>query len=153
MGIVLPEGVLNNPSLRYVREYVEDRAFLQAVVSLPQETFLSSGASVKASLLFLRKFTNEEKQRFDEICQKVKADMIDRKTTRNESRLLLKQLFDYQIFMYEAERVGITATGEDDQNELYPNERQPDYVDKTCLEWYHLFLDDSKKFIFEGENF
>lgn len=152
MGIVLPEGVLNNPSLRYVREYVEDRAFLQAVVSLPQETFLSSGASVKASLLFLRKFTNEEKQRFDEICQKVKADMIDRKTTRNESRLLLKQLFDYQIFMYEAERVGITATGEDDQNELYPNERQPNYVDKTCLEWYHLFLDDSKKFIFEGEN-
>ena len=66
MGIVLPEGVFNNPSLRQVREFVEDRAFLRAVISLPQEAFVSSGASVKASLLFLQKFTQEEKQRFDE---------------------------------------------------------------------------------------
>ncbi|VVB63940.1 N-6 DNA Methylase [uncultured archaeon] len=56
MGIVLPEGVLNNPSLSYVREFVENRAFLRAVVSLPPEAFFSSGASVKASLLFLQKF-------------------------------------------------------------------------------------------------
>ena len=48
MGIVLPEGIFNNPSLAYVREYCEDRARILAVVSLPQETFNSSGASVKA---------------------------------------------------------------------------------------------------------
>ena len=60
MGIVLPEGIFNNPSLAYVREFCEDRARVLAVVSLPQETFYSSGASVKASLLFLRKFTEEE---------------------------------------------------------------------------------------------
>jgi type I restriction enzyme M protein len=52
LGIVLPEGVFNNPSLAYVREFVEDRAFLRAVISLPPETFFSSGASVKASILF-----------------------------------------------------------------------------------------------------
>ena len=56
LGIVLPEGLFNNPSLAYVREFIEARAFLSAVVSLPQETFVSSGASVKCSLLFLRKF-------------------------------------------------------------------------------------------------
>jgi type I restriction enzyme M protein len=39
MGIVLPEGIFNNPSLAYVREFCEDRARLLAVVSLPQETF------------------------------------------------------------------------------------------------------------------
>ena len=60
MGIVLPEGIFNNPSLAYVREFCEDRARVLAVVSLPQETFYSSGASVKASLLFLKKFTEEE---------------------------------------------------------------------------------------------
>ncbi len=61
MGIVLPEGVFNNPSLRHVREFVEDRAFLRAVVSLPQETFVSSGASVRHTS-FLQKFT-ETKER------------------------------------------------------------------------------------------
>jgi type I restriction enzyme M protein len=65
MGIVLPEGVFNNPSLAYVREFCEQRAFIRAVVSLPQETFYSSGASVKASLLFLQKFTLEEKAGFE----------------------------------------------------------------------------------------
>jgi type I restriction enzyme M protein len=66
MGIVLPEGVLNNPSLGYVRQFAEDRAYVRAVVSLPQETFVSSGASVKASLLFLQKYSDEEKERFDQ---------------------------------------------------------------------------------------
>ena len=65
LGIVLPERIFNNPSLAYVREFIEDRAFLRAVVSLPQETFISSGASVKCSLLFLQKFTEEEQQCFD----------------------------------------------------------------------------------------
>ncbi|MBI4683451.1 MAG: N-6 DNA methylase [Nitrospirae bacterium] len=65
LGIVLPEGIFNNPSLAYVREYCEDRAFIRAVVSLPQETFFSSGASVKASLLFVQKFTEKEKADFD----------------------------------------------------------------------------------------
>ena len=34
LGIVLPEGIYNNPSLAYAREFTEDRAFLRAVVSL-----------------------------------------------------------------------------------------------------------------------
>ena len=29
MGIVLPEGVFNNPSLAYVREFCEDRAYIR----------------------------------------------------------------------------------------------------------------------------
>ena len=57
LGIVLPEGIFNNPSLAYVREFCEDRAYIRAVVSLPQDTFVSSGASVKASLLFMQTFT------------------------------------------------------------------------------------------------
>ena len=65
LGIVLPEGVLNNPSLAYVREFCEDRVFIRAVISLPQETFYSSGASVKASLVFMQKFTEEEQVRFN----------------------------------------------------------------------------------------
>jgi len=57
MGIVLPEGILNNPSLDWLRRWTEGKARLLAVVSLPQETFVSSKASVKASLLFLQRFS------------------------------------------------------------------------------------------------
>ena len=75
MGIVLPEGIFNNPSLAYVREFCEDRARIMAVVSLPQETFYSSGASVKASLLFLKKFTEEEAADFAAKRDKVSAEI------------------------------------------------------------------------------
>jgi type I restriction enzyme M protein len=183
MGIVLPEGVFNNPSLVKIRQFVEDSAYLKAVVSLPQETFISSGASVKASLLFLQKYTDEEKERFDQTYAAAKleiatkyADEITKETRRiedaiakakefkdvekrktlqkelkdylkqmdgkkaAESRQLLKERFDYPIFMYEAGKVGISATGEEDKNELYPNANQPEEFEKTCLEWYRQFL-------------
>src|SRR5690606_1354658 len=75
LGIVLPEGIFNNPSLAYVREFTEDRALLRAVVSLPQETFVSSGASVKCSLLFLQKFTEDEQQKFDDTYETAKTEI------------------------------------------------------------------------------
>lgn len=50
MGIVLPDGNLNNPSLAWLRRWAEGRAKLLAVVSLPEATFTSSKATVKASL-------------------------------------------------------------------------------------------------------
>lgn len=75
MGVVLPEGIFNNPSLQYVREFTEDRAFLRAVVSLSQDTFISSGASVKCSILFLEKFTEEEEKRFHTVRNKAIHDI------------------------------------------------------------------------------
>lgn len=60
MGIVLPDGNLNNPSLAWLRRYAEGRAKLLAVVSLPEETFVSSSATVKTSLVFMTKFTAAE---------------------------------------------------------------------------------------------
>ena len=67
---------------------------------------------------------------------------------RTEARAFLKERFSYPVFLYEAEKVGITSTGEEDQNELYPNPRQPsDTEGKTCLELYRAFLQDPKKFL------
>jgi len=196
LGIVLPEGVFNNPSLAYVREFCEDRAFIRAVVSLPQETFFSSGASVKASLLFMQKFTEEEQAKFDQLKSETRTEIeskyaseIEAETKRlkdemaklkaektkessekrkglqkelksylkameekimAEARALLKEHFDYPIFMYEAEKVGITATGEPDQNELFPNPNQPPDCKKTCLEWYFEFRQNPETLILVG---
>lgn len=57
MGIVLPDGNLNNPSLLWLRRWCEGKARILAVVSLPEETFRSADATVKASLVFFRRFT------------------------------------------------------------------------------------------------
>ncbi|MBI2928783.1 MAG: N-6 DNA methylase [Verrucomicrobia bacterium] len=193
LGIVLPEGVFNNPSLGYVREFVEDRAFLRAVISLPPETFYSSGASVKASILFLEKFSDKDQAKFDKLKAEARAeieakyaDEITCETKRLEdgieaakaagdkdareerekelneyqramaekiaveSRALLKQRFNYPVFLYEAEHVGITATGEPDMNELYPNERQPPGGVKTCVELYREFRKNPESFFADG---
>jgi len=60
LAIVLPESVYNNPSDASVREFAEDRANILAVVSLPPEAFYQSGASIKCSLLFAQKKTENE---------------------------------------------------------------------------------------------
>ncbi|MGX3098065.1 N-6 DNA methylase [Helicobacter sp. 23-1046] len=75
MGIVLPEGVFNTPNAEYVRKFVEGRAFLRAVISLPNETFLSSKASVKCSILFLQKFSVEEQTRWDNLLKSYRQDL------------------------------------------------------------------------------
>ncbi len=189
LGIVLPEGIFNNPSLAYVRDFCEDRAFIRAVVSLPQETFFSSGASVKASLLFLQKFTTNEKADFDakqkvaeqEIRDKyspamekerkrLQAEIEEAKKERDserrktaqkelkeyekrmwdiiqqEARALLKERFSYPVFLYEAEKVGISATGEEDHNEMYPNKNFPPDMEKSCVELYGEFRENPEPF-------
>jgi type I restriction enzyme M protein len=212
LGIVLPEGIFNNPSLAYVREFCEDRAFIKAIVSLPQETFSSSGASVKASLLFIQKFSEQEQAEFntkkaqataditagyqseidrltaiierprfkqadflteiekptkkqkEEAATKAKDSNVDLKAKKEqaekdlktlnekirvEARALLKERFPYPIFLYEADKVGITATGEDDFNELcrYPKDNVPPGVDKTCLELHREFSSNPDAFL------
>jgi len=194
LGIVLPEGIFNNPSLAYVREFCENRAFIRAVVSLPQQTFFSSGASVKASLLFMQRFTEKEQADFDKKHAQARKEIeakhapeIERRnkeafeevenaratsptdwenrayidknlieflnrmdeTIATEMRVLLKERFPYPVFLYEAERVGITATGEDDFNELcrFPKDNPPPGVEITCLELYQEFKKNPKKFL------
>lgn len=65
MGIVLPEGVLNNSNLQKVRDFVEHKAKILLIVSIPQDVFMASGATVKPSLLFFKKFTEQEQEKHD----------------------------------------------------------------------------------------
>lgn len=71
MWIVLPEWILNNPSLQFVREFAEWKAKILAVVSLPVETFISSKASVKSSIIFLQKFSEKEKLSYEIISKEI----------------------------------------------------------------------------------
>ena len=60
LAVVLPDGILNNSSLQYVRDYIEQHFRIRAVVSLPQTAFRYYEAGVKPSILFLEKFSEEE---------------------------------------------------------------------------------------------
>ncbi len=190
LGVVLPESIFNNPSLDNLRRYCEDRARLLAVVSLPPDTFKASGATVKCSVLFIRKFTAAEaaayaaalalatQERTDhhqpardaeskrletalteakaaKDAGRLKALRAERKATearfadtiKQEARALTKQRLDYPFFLYEAERVGITATGETDVNELYDNPTwDPALAGPDTLTLYHEFAADPAAF-------
>ena len=64
MGMVLPEGVLNNKNLQSVREYFEGRAKIILICSIPQDVFIAAGATVKPSLVFMRRFTVDEEAKY-----------------------------------------------------------------------------------------
>lgn len=62
LAIVIPDGILTNSSMQYVRDYISDTYRIVAVISLPQTAFSANGAGVKSSVLFLKKYSSEEKK-------------------------------------------------------------------------------------------
>lgn len=60
LAIVLPDGILNNPGLRFIRSWLLRRARLVASIDLPKTTFKASGGVNNPSVLLLQKFTPDE---------------------------------------------------------------------------------------------
>ncbi len=148
MGIVLPEGVLNNSNLQKVRDFVEGKAKIIMICSIPQDVFIKAGATVKPSLLFFKKFTNEEEQQYEKINQEAKKKVSDnfkseiqelnnlkrdkRITTKEFNKKIkeinikietnvkqiIKSEFDYEIPIAKVDKAGITTTGAPCENQL-----------------------------------
>ncbi len=55
LAIVLPNGILENMSLSYVRYFLKTNCKITAIIKLPDDTFIPYGTGVKTSLLFLEK--------------------------------------------------------------------------------------------------
>jgi type I restriction enzyme M protein len=102
-------------------------------------------AAIEAAKVASDKDTRKEREKELNEYQRAMAEKI-----AAESRALLKQQFNYPVFLYEAEHVGIAATGEPDVNELYPNERQPAGDVKTCVELYREFRKNPESFFVPG---
>ncbi len=87
LGIVLPEGVLNNTQLQSVRELFEGMAKIVLITSIPQDVFMASGATVKPSLMFFKKFTAEEVAQYEQAkttaCEQVTANYAEELTALN----------------------------------------------------------------------
>lgn len=95
LGIVVPDGILNNLRLQYVRDFIDERAIWKAVVSLPTETFVPYGSGIKASVIFLQKkdIKGELKQGkiFMGVAENVGYDATGRATGKNELPGILRE--------------------------------------------------------------
>jgi type I restriction enzyme M protein len=86
MAIVLPDGILGNPNMLSVREWILDHFKILASIDLAVEAFLPQ-VGVQASLLFLQKKTEQERQ------------------------LAQEKDKDYEVFMAIAEKLGKDRRG------------------------------------------
>ncbi len=75
LGIVLPEGVLNNTNLQKIRDFVESQAKIILITSIPQDVFIASGATVKPSLLFFKKFSESEAKEWKRIFKRATSEI------------------------------------------------------------------------------
>lgn len=90
MAIVLPDSILSNPGLAWLRRWLLSNAWIIASVDLPREMFARSDTHTMTAVLVLQKFTVAEKQHFNE----------------------LKQVPPYKIFMSVAENCGWDLRGQ-----------------------------------------
>lgn len=82
LGIVLPDSILSNPGLKWVREWILKKAYIIASIDLPVETF-EPHTGTQTSILILKKKTPEQEK--------------------------LKE--DYEMFMVIPEKVGHDRRG------------------------------------------
>lgn len=94
IALVLPEGLITNCSLQYVRDYIIQNCQILASISLPESAFSHFGAGIKSSVLILRRKNDDEAMK------------------------------DYPIFMAVAKYVGISSTGREEDNELFSEKEE-----------------------------
>lgn len=75
LAIVIPDGILTNSSLQYVRDNLEELYRIVAVVSMPQTAFTATGAGVKSSVLFLRKHKEKQTEKISNQKAKLKEQL------------------------------------------------------------------------------
>ncbi len=107
LAIVLPDGILTNSSMQYVRTQLEDWFRIVAVVSMPQTAFTANGAGVKSSVLFLKKWSKEHTDKL-----KGKKKAIEAKLLASESYLETRKLWDNEIKQKQKEKVASLKTRE-----------------------------------------
>lgn len=154
LGMVVPDGALNNSgegsACPAFRRFLFRHAAVTAVVSLPDYAFRKAGAQNKTSLLFLRKYTRQEKARFDAAYAAAlrEAGAGDDPTPEQQDRAIRVALseIDYRVFLAEVHNVGYTPAGAPSAtNELYSTTeggrlRLDDPT--TVLGQWHLYLRD-----------
>lgn len=60
LGVVIPDGILNNPGLVFLRDWLLHRSKIVASIDLPKETFGRNKGVNNPSVLIVQKFSHQE---------------------------------------------------------------------------------------------
>ena len=135
LAIVLPDGILTNSSLQYVRTQIEDWFRIVAVVSMPQTAFMANGAGVKSSVLFLKKWTKKESE---QLVNTKKS--IEHRLLTDNSYLTQRQTWDKEIKQKQKEKadeikisqkISATAAKQTEAYKTWNAELLAEYADKV----------------------
>ncbi len=100
LAMVIPDSILTNSSSQYVRDWIEEHYRIIAIVSLPQTTFTATGAGVKSSVIFLKKYSDSQTAQI----RKLKDDLFD--------SLFEKDHFGLEIERLEKEKARLIKNGD-----------------------------------------
>lgn len=140
LAIVIPDGILTNSSLQYVRDIIEEWFRIVAVVSLPQDAFKANGAGVKSSVLFLKKWAKEQSQKIQDtklkLQEQIKSETNYKATIEHwekEKKEIINKLIGFE-----------NHTGLHDKKQI---EKTNDYVEwkNQINEQYKQKIDDLKE--------
>ncbi|HDX8346962.1 TPA: N-6 DNA methylase [Aeromonas dhakensis] len=101
--IVLPDGVLSNATAKPVRDYMREHAIIKAVISLPSETFASTGTSIPTNVVYLQKKRPGDVQgdifmaRADHVGRRANGDP----SKENDLPFILEKFREWQTGMLE----------------------------------------------------
>lgn len=134
LAIVLPDGILTNSSMQYVRTQIEDWFRIVAVVSMPQTAFAANGAGVKSSVLFLRKWSKEQTDKL----VKAKKD-IEARLLKDSNYILQRQTWESEIKQKQKakadeikgkQRISATAAKQTDDYKTWNADMLSEYANK-----------------------
>ena len=134
LAIVLPDGILTNSSMQYVRTQIEDWFRIVAVVSMPQTAFAANGAGVKSSVLFLRKWNKEQTDKL----VKAKKD-IEARLLKDYNYILQRQIWEAEIKQKQKvkaneikgkQRISATAAKQTDEYKTWNADLLAEYANK-----------------------
>lgn len=135
LAIVLPDGILTNSTMQYVRTQIEDWFRIVAVVSMPQTAFMANGAGVKSSVLFLKKWTKKE----TELLINTKKS-IEERLLNDNCYLAQRQTWDKEIKQKQKEKaneiknkqnISATAAKQTEEYKTWNTDLLTEYANKV----------------------
>lgn len=135
LAIVLPDGILTNSSMQYIRTQIEDWFRIVAVVSMPQTAFMANGAGVKSSVLFLKKWTKQESEQLVNTKKNIECRLLT-----DYCYLTQRQTWDKEIKQKQKEKateikdkqkLSVTAAKQTEEYKSWNSDLLAEYANKV----------------------
>lgn len=148
MAMVIPNGILNNPALGYVRHWMLANTQILAVVDMARELF-QPGNDTQTSMVLMRRLSTEEKAHavrkgLDYPVFMAVAEKIGHDKRRN---LLYRRTEDGEEMLVTRKEIDTRINQDTNEEEEYENEVQERVLDDELPEVaqaYIKWLDEQK---------